>query len=83
MLIDATLRHLLEEGLPLFGAEEHAYEYFSYHLRNHKRQVTYKGRKVKNPCHVVFFKVTDDTVYIGRVLHDTWSFQKHLSEIEY
>jgi len=82
-LIEATLRHLLEEGIPPFGATEQPLGYYSYQLRNLRKQVSHKGVQVKRPCHLIFFKITDDTLYVARILHDSWDFPKHLEFIDF
>lgn len=83
MLIDATIRFLATEGMPSFAVNEHKNGYFSYHLKNLKKQVAYKGVKVKKPPHTVLFRILDDRLYVARILQDSWQIDNHLDCIEY
>ncbi len=48
----------------------------SWHLRISRDRV--EGDRVQQPRHVIFYRVDDDLVLIGRVLHDVMDFQRHL-----
>ena len=83
MLIDATIRFLANEGMPSFAVNEHKNGYFSYHLKNLKKKVAYKGIGVKKPPHTILFKILDDRLYVARILQDSWQIDNHLDGIEY
>jgi len=83
MLIDATIRFLGTEGMPQFGVKEHKNGYFSYHLKNLKKQVSFKGVQIKKPPHTILFKIVGDHLYIARILQESWNIDSHLDGIVY
>jgi len=52
--------------------------YKAYHLKLSKKKVAYKNVRVKNPPHMIIFKVEGDTLYVIRVLHDVMQISDHL-----
>lgn len=48
----------------------------TYHLSHSRKNV--RGTRVKQPRHMLLFRVVDDVVEIGRVLHDGMTLDLHL-----
>jgi toxin ParE1/3/4 len=51
----------------------------TYHLFHSRKRAGRRGQRVRNPRHLLLYrKRSDETVEIGRVLHDTMDFEEHL-----
>lgn len=60
---------------------EIADEVRTYHLRHSRERARSENGLVKNPRHLLLYRVlNDDLVGVGRVLHDSMEIERHLPD---
>jgi len=77
LLMDQAILRLRDPALPI-GVQNWDDSRFSYHLRHSKHQAIINGIPVKNPAHIIFFKIEGDSLKILRILHQRMDFNRHL-----
>jgi toxin ParE1/3/4 len=51
---------------------------FTYHLGHSRHNVDKSVGRIRKPRHLLLFRVAEDGVEIGRVLHDSMDLERHL-----
>jgi toxin ParE1/3/4 len=51
---------------------------FTYHLRHSRLSVDSSLGRVRKPRHFLLFRVAENVIEIGRVLHDSMELERHL-----
>lgn len=52
----------------------------TFHLFHARKKAGRPGARIRRPRHFLLFRVTDDVVELGRVLHDSMDLDQHLPE---
>jgi len=51
---------------------------FTYHLWHSRQNVDKSAGRIRKPRHLLLFRVAEEGVEIGRVLHDSMDLERHL-----
>lgn len=54
----------------------------TYHIHGSRNRAAFRGARIRQPRHILVYRVKDDCVEIGRVLHDSMVLLDHLP-VEY